>query len=265
MADAKITALTENTTPATTDLLAIVDDPAGTPATQKITLLNALKVINSLGANTTPVTTDVIAVIDDPGGTPVAQKMTLISALKVVGDLTENSTPALTDIILLIDDPGGTPLAQKITLTNLFSIIPAASDTASGIIEIAIQSEMETGTDTVRAVTPGRQHFHPSACKAFVASTQSSTTIQRGYNVASVADTGTGISTVEIATDMSDANYTVIVGAEHNSASGTTQTYNIDNGGRAVGTYVIQSWQVDGTEALTDPSASWFSAVFGDI
>lgn len=38
MSDAKITALTENTTPIGTDLLAIVDDPAGTPATQKITL-----------------------------------------------------------------------------------------------------------------------------------------------------------------------------------------------------------------------------------
>ena len=149
--------------------------------------------------------------------------------------------------------------------TAFTNIKQAASDTATGVIEIAIQSEMETGTDTTRAVTPGRQHFHPSAAKVWCASTQSSTTVQKGYNVASVADTGAGISTITIATDMSDALYAVVVNAEHNSASGTTQTYNVDNGGRAVGTYVIQSWQVDGTEALTDPSASWFSAVFGDI
>ena len=38
MSDLKITELTENTTPIGTDLLAIVDDPAGTPATQKVTL-----------------------------------------------------------------------------------------------------------------------------------------------------------------------------------------------------------------------------------
>ena len=38
MADQKITELTENTTPLGTDLLALVDDPAGTPATQKIKL-----------------------------------------------------------------------------------------------------------------------------------------------------------------------------------------------------------------------------------
>ena len=42
MADTKITALTANTTPLTTDLLAMVDDPGGTPATQKVTVANFL-------------------------------------------------------------------------------------------------------------------------------------------------------------------------------------------------------------------------------
>jgi len=38
MADQKITELDENTTPASTDLTVIVDDPGGTPATQKMTV-----------------------------------------------------------------------------------------------------------------------------------------------------------------------------------------------------------------------------------
>ena len=42
MSDLKITQLTENTTPALTDLSVLVDDPAGTPLTQKITLTNLL-------------------------------------------------------------------------------------------------------------------------------------------------------------------------------------------------------------------------------
>lgn len=42
MADQKITQLTALTTPSTDDLLAIVDDPSGTPITKKITLLNLL-------------------------------------------------------------------------------------------------------------------------------------------------------------------------------------------------------------------------------
>lgn len=42
MADTKITALTENTAPLTTDVLPLVDDPAGSPASQKVTIANLL-------------------------------------------------------------------------------------------------------------------------------------------------------------------------------------------------------------------------------
>lgn len=54
MPDAKITALTANTTPATTDILPMVDDPGGTPSTQKMTFANFLKVVNGLTEDTTP-------------------------------------------------------------------------------------------------------------------------------------------------------------------------------------------------------------------
>ena len=50
MADQKITQLSANTSPAPADLLVIVDDPAGTPATQKITLANVLSLIYPVGA-----------------------------------------------------------------------------------------------------------------------------------------------------------------------------------------------------------------------
>lgn len=42
MADAKITQLTENTTPVGADLLAQVDDPSGSPITKKVTITNVL-------------------------------------------------------------------------------------------------------------------------------------------------------------------------------------------------------------------------------
>lgn len=42
MADKKITALTELTSVAPTDVLAIVDDPGGSPVTKKITVANLL-------------------------------------------------------------------------------------------------------------------------------------------------------------------------------------------------------------------------------
>jgi len=48
MADAKNTALTANSDPQQTDLMVIVDDPSGSPLTQKITVENVALV--GLGA-----------------------------------------------------------------------------------------------------------------------------------------------------------------------------------------------------------------------
>lgn len=48
-ADTKTTALTENTTPAETDIIYIVDDPGGTPASQKITKANFQKDLSPTG------------------------------------------------------------------------------------------------------------------------------------------------------------------------------------------------------------------------
>jgi len=207
------------------------------------------------------------------GYQPLDTQLTSLAALSYAGNASKyvriNAGATDFEVVTLA---GGGDLVSTNNLSDVANaatafgnIKQAASDSATGVLEIAVQSEMETGTDTTLAVTPGRQHFHPSAAKCWVSSTQSSTTIQQSYNVASVADTGAGISTVTIANDFGAATYCVVVGAEHNSASGTTQTYNIDNSGRAVGTYIIQSWQVDGTEILVDPSASWFSVAYGDL
>jgi hypothetical protein len=46
MADTKITALTENTTPILTDIWPMVDDPAGTPVTNKVTGTNMKAMLN---------------------------------------------------------------------------------------------------------------------------------------------------------------------------------------------------------------------------
>ena len=45
MADAKITALTEDTAPSLEDLIATVNDPGGSPANRKVTLANLLKIL----------------------------------------------------------------------------------------------------------------------------------------------------------------------------------------------------------------------------
>lgn len=146
---------------------------------------------------------------------------------------------------------------------------PAASDTVAGLIEIAIQSEQETGTDTTRAVTPGRQHFHPSAAKFWVHWTANSTTMLASYNMTSIADTAVGDADGTIATDFSSANWSGQV-----STSDPTNGWDAEEcqgsgfNGAAAGTFgVLCSTITDGGTSicsLTDPD-QWSVIGLGDF
>jgi hypothetical protein len=140
----------------------------------------------------------------------------------------------------------------------------AASDTAKGPIEIAIQSEMETGSATTLAVTPGRQQFHPSACKAWVRFNNAGT-VAVSYNVASITDSGTGDWTVNIATDFSSADYSGVAFGGRN-ATPLAINYSCE-GATAAGTFrIVAHSTVDGTTAV-DPTVAndyIFAQFFGD-
>jgi hypothetical protein len=89
---------------------------------------------------------------------------------------------------------------------------PSATDTQEGLIELAVQSEMETGTDVVRAVVPGRQKYHPMHPKAW-ALVLANGTIVVGSGITGVVANSTGDWTVTMTTAMSTANYGVIATA----------------------------------------------------
>jgi hypothetical protein len=136
--------------------------------------------------------------------------------------------------------------------------IRAASDTAAGPIEIAIQSEQEAGTDTTRAVTPGRQHFHKSAAK-FWATWVSNASVDDSYNVSSVTDTGTGDWTVNIGTDFSGTDYGFFTDINR-----TVATYH-SGGAQAAGT--LQVLTFNAAASAVDPGAGLNATAggFGDI
>ena len=141
-------------------------------------------------------------------------------------------------------------------------VAESASDTAPGVIEIATQAEQETGTDTLRAVTPGRQHFHPSAAKfwAVVSVSGGTPSIVASYNVTSITDTAVGRLTITIATDFSSANYCCVVSVE--SDNGTNGRFSgVSQSAQAAGT--IEVFCRDNGNALFDP-AKYFVVGFGD-
>jgi hypothetical protein len=105
-----------------------------------------------------------------------------------------------------------------------------ASDTQAGIVEYAVQSEMEAASSTTLAVTPGRQKYHPLNPKAWVLYNHSSATITSDVGVSSVSDNGLGNFTVTMDTAFSDATYAHVAAPSHSQTSGATCLKQLQNG-----------------------------------
>lgn len=122
---------------------------------------------------------------------------------------------------------------------------------------VATQANQETATSTTTVVTPGRQHFHPSAAKCWL-SCDHVGNVNASYNITSITDTGTGIVTVTIATDFGSAGYAITV------STGSAVGVCAPNTSQAVGSFVINAYNT-GTGAAQDSTAGYYAACYGDI
>lgn len=149
---------------------------------------------------------------------------------------------------------------------DLDAMEAVASDTAAGDIEVADQTEMEAASATNRAVTPGRQHFHPSAAKCWCISANS-TTILASYNMTSITDTGVGDLTFTIATDFSSANWVPVCTQRQPVPSTTVGTITMTCA-KAAGTVDLDTFDfekaVSTAAPRTDASEVGFVG-FGDL
>lgn len=92
----------------------------------------------------------------------------------------------------------------------------AASDTEAGTVEYAVQSEMEAGTSSTRAVVPLRQQHHPSSAKAWASVGGASTVpIRASYNVSTSAFVSTGDYLFTFATNFATTNFAVVALSGH--------------------------------------------------
>ena len=126
-----------------------------------------------------------------------------------INGLTEDTSPDVSNDFVATYDASAAGL-KKVKPVNL---IPAA----------ASQAQQETGSATTVYVTPGRQHFHPSAPKAWVQfdGTAGSISPAASYNVSSITDNGTGDYTVNFTTSFSSANYCAVVSGGPGASGGT--------------------------------------------
>lgn len=177
----------------------------------------------------------------------------------------ESLTDPGADRIVMWDDSAGASAwlgLSGLTITDTTLAVDAATTSAAGAIEIATQAEMETATDTGRAVTPGTVHYHPGVAKfwAKVAVSGGTPSVSASYNVTSVTDTDTGILTVTIATDFSSADWCCQANCLDANVTGTaTRSLMVES--QAAGTVALR-WK-SGSSGGTDPEA-WYVAGFGD-
>ena len=121
----------------------------------------------------------------------------------------------------------------------------------------ATQAEQEAASSTTVFVTPGRQHFHPSACKAWCEFDSTGTpAILASYNTSSLTDNGTGDITVNWDTDFSSDTYCVL------ALSSSTLLASNDGANLTVGAARFQ-FAANLTGTLTDTARN-FVAAFGD-
>lgn len=154
---------------------------------------------------------------------------------------------------------GGTGATTAATAFS--NIKQAASDTATGVVELATNAEVVTGTDATRVVTPASMKAGLNAsgtapiyaCRAWVNFNGTGTVaIRASGNVSSITDNGTGDYTINFTTALSDTNFAWSSGISNNAAA-YCETFK--ETARSAGGLRIFNRAVDpGLSTTTDPS-----------
>jgi hypothetical protein len=166
MANAKITALSADTAPTSDDLIVTVNDAGGSPANKKVTLANAITKAHGLTDGVAKVSSGALTVATSltvpEGGTGAA---TLLDHGVLVGSGTDAVTPLAvgTNGQVLVGSTGADPVFVTVTDGEGIDTTPGAGtltiaceDAATdnkGVLALAVASDLNTGTDTAKAVT----------------------------------------------------------------------------------------------------------------
>jgi len=132
---------------------------------------------------------------------------------------------------------------------------------------VATQTDQEAGISLGSFVSPAKQSFHDSACKAWCSWTivTGTPTLRGGagaqYNVTSLTDGGAGATAINFTTNFSSVNFTCVVSGA--SIPGTRPLI-MSTGTYAVGSVDTATVDPDTPFAGADPTSEVGAACFGD-
>ena len=221
MADTKITALSELTTVADADLIAIVDDPSGTPTSKKITKKNLVKdIVNADLSATANIALSKLAT--DP-----------LARANHTGSQAQSTITNLT--------------------TDLSSKAPVANPTFTGTVAIPNYANVETTLDGIATKAP-------LANPTFTGTVTTAAVDVAGNNIDNIQNLIHDISTTTTALDFDgDQLQTISISANttfttSNRATGKTKTIKITTDG-STRTLTFPSWKFVGSKP-TEQAAS---------
>lgn len=129
-------------------------------------------------------------------------------AAGVLGTAAAYNVGTLANQVVQLDTTGKLPAVDG---SQLLNVTPSnASTTVAGIIELATDAEVETGTDTTRVPSVSSMRHHKGVAKAWVNfNGTGSVSIRKAYNVSSISDNGTGDYTVNFSPAIGNTTYAI--------------------------------------------------------
>jgi hypothetical protein len=149
------------------------------------------------------------------------------------------------------------------TAANAFNALKqAASDTATGVVELATGPEVATGTDAARVPSVLTMGSHQGVAKTWVNFNGDGTVaIRDSYNVTSITDNGIGDYTLNFTTALANVNYAVVGCGRDDAGAGNYNVVCITSITQLTTSCQIRTRAVNNTAIDSDTVGV---AIFGD-